>query len=122
MRRGLIAGTVAALLASGAGLALTAQSSVASLPGTGKPPIVIGDKNFAEEFILGALYADALKSQGYSVTLKNNIGSSEITWKALLANQIQLYPEYTGEILATIAGYTNNPTSATAAYNQAKAY
>jgi osmoprotectant transport system substrate-binding protein len=122
MRKRLLAASLAALIAGGGALALGASSSIASLPGTGKPAVVIGDKNFAEEFILGALYADALKAQGYSVTLKNNIGSSEITWKALLANQIQLYPEYTGEILATIAGFTNNPTSATAAYNQAKAY
>jgi osmoprotectant transport system substrate-binding protein len=122
MRRRLTATSLAVVLASVTALALTAQSSVASLPGTGKPPVVIGDKNFAEEFILGALYADALKSQGYSVTLKNNIGSSEITWKALLSNQIQIYPEYTGEILATIAGETKNPTSASAAYSQASAY
>src|ERR1700722_17271331 len=122
MRRRLIGGSLAALLAALAALALTAQSSVASLPGTGKPAVVIGDKNFAEEYILGDLYADALKTEGYSVSLKANIGSSEITWNALLAGQIQLYPEYTGEILSTIAGYTNNPTSATAAYQQASAY
>lgn len=122
MRRRLIGGSLAAVLAAVGVLAVTAQSSVAGLPGTGKPAIVIGDKNFAEEYILGALYADALKAQGYSVTLKGNIGSSEITWKALLAGQIQVYPEYTGEILSTIGGFTNNPTSATAAYTQAKSY
>ncbi|HEY1775009.1 MAG TPA: glycine betaine ABC transporter substrate-binding protein [Solirubrobacteraceae bacterium] len=122
MHRRLIGGSLAALVAALAALALTAQSSVASLPGTGKPAVVIGDKNFAEEYILGDLYADALKAQGYSVTLKPNIGSSEITWKALLSGQIQLYPEYTGEILSTIAGFTNNPTSASAAYQQAVSY
>jgi len=122
MRRRLIGGSAAALLAALGALALTAQSSVASLPGTGKPAVVIGDKNFAEEYILGALYADALKSQGYSVTLKGNIGSSEITWKALLAGEIGVYPEYTGEILSTIAGFTTNPTSASAAYSQASSY
>src|SRR3984957_13655833 len=98
MRRRLIGGSLAALAAALGALALTAQSSVAGLPGTGKPSVVIGDKNFAEEYILGALYADALNAQGYSVTLKGNIGSSDITRKALLAGQIQLYPEYTGEI------------------------
>jgi osmoprotectant transport system substrate-binding protein len=122
MRRRLIGGSAAAVLAALGALALTAQSSVAGLPGTGKPAVVIGDKNFAEEYILGALYADALKDQGYSVTLKGNIGSSELTWTALRHNQIQLYPEYTGEILSTIAGLTNNPTSASAAYSQAAAY
>ena len=122
MRRRFIGGACAVMAAAAAVLAMTAQSGAASLPGTGKPAVVIGDKNFAEEFILGSLYADALKAEGYSVTLKGNIGSSELTWKALLSNQIQLYPEYTGEILSTIAGFTNNPTSATAAYTQAKSY
>ncbi len=122
MRMRPIAAALAAITAAAAGLALGAQPSVAGLPGTGKPPIVIGDKNFAEEFILGALYAQALKAQGYSVTLKNNIGSSEITWKALQSGQIGLYPEYTGTLLSAIAGDTNNPTSAAAAYHQAAAY
>jgi osmoprotectant transport system substrate-binding protein len=31
-------------------------------PGTGKPPVVIGDKNFTEELILGQLYAQALRA------------------------------------------------------------
>ena len=122
MRKRLLATSLAGLLAAAGAIALTAQSTIAAQPGTGKPAVVIGDKNFAEENILGALYAQALKAQGYPVTLKDNIGSSEITWKALLANQIQLYPEYTGEILSTIAGLTTNPTSATAAYNEAASY
>ena len=61
-------------------------------PGAGKPAVVIGDKNFAEENILGSLYAQALKAQGYTVKLKDNIGSSEITCKALQSGQIEHLP------------------------------
>jgi osmoprotectant transport system substrate-binding protein len=113
---------LAGLLAAGALAAVGVQASSASLPGTGKPAVVIGDKNFAEENILGALYAQALTAQGYKVTLKDNIGTSEITWKALVAGQIDLYPEYTGTLLSAIAGITKNPTSATAAYKEAATY
>jgi osmoprotectant transport system substrate-binding protein len=113
---------LAGLLAAGALVAVGVQASSASLPGTGKPAVVIGDKNFAEENILGALYAQALTAQGYKVTLKDNIGTSEITWKALVAGQIDLYPEYTGTLLSAIAGITKNPTSATAAYKEAATY
>ena len=42
----------------------------------------IGDKNFTEEYILGDLYQQALEAKGYKVSLKPNIGSSEIIWKA----------------------------------------
>jgi osmoprotectant transport system substrate-binding protein len=112
----------AAVLAVSALAAVGVQASSASLPGSGKPAVVIGDKNFAEENILGALYAQALTAQGYKVTLKDNIGTSEITWKALVAGQIDLYPEYTGTLLSAIAGITKNPTSATAAYKEAATY
>src|SRR5947209_928463 len=46
----------------------------ALLPGTGRPPVRIGDKNFTEQFILGELYLQALAAEGYSVTLDRNIG------------------------------------------------
>lgn len=91
-------------------------------PGAGKPTVTIGDKNFAEENILGALYAQALEAKGFKVTLKDNIGSSEITYKALTSGQIDMYPEYTGTLLSAIAEQTKNPSSAAAAYEQAKAF
>jgi osmoprotectant transport system substrate-binding protein len=94
----------------------------ASGPGVGKPAVTVGDKNFAEENILGSLYAQALQAKGYKVTLKDNVGSSELIYKTLTAGQIDMYPEYTGVLLSAIAGKTKNPPSATAAYQQAKAF
>jgi osmoprotectant transport system substrate-binding protein len=91
-------------------------------PGAGKPAVVIGDKNFPEENILGALYAEALKAKGYKVTLKDNIGSTEIIYKALTSGQIGMFPEYIGNVLSVIAGNTSTPKSAAAAYNEGKAY
>src|SRR2546421_4243566 len=99
-----------------------ASGPAASGPGVGKPAVTIGDKNFSEENILGALYAQALQAKGYKVTLKDNVGSSEIIYKALTAGQIDMYPEYTGVLLSAVAGKTNKPASATAAYEEAKAY
>jgi osmoprotectant transport system substrate-binding protein len=101
----------------------TATSSVATTgPGVGKPAVTIGDKNFTEEYILGDLYTQALQAKGYKVTLKANIGSSEITWKALQAGQIEMYPEYTGTLLSAIAGDTRPPVSAKQTYDLAQAY
>lgn len=96
----------------------TAQKS----SGADKPPIVIGDKNFPEEYVLGSLYQQALQAKGYHVTLKGNIGSSEITYKALTSGQIQMYPEYTGVIVSVLAGNTKPPHSASQTYNEAQAY
>jgi len=94
----------------------------ASGPGAGKPAVVIGDKNFTEEYILGALYQQALQAKGFKVTLKGNIGSSELIYKAFTSGQIGLYPEYTGTLLTAIAGVTAPPHSATDAYTQTKAF
>jgi osmoprotectant transport system substrate-binding protein len=109
---------------SGASSSTSASSgaSSSSQPGKGKPPIVLGDKNFTEEFILGDLYQQALQAKGYTVTLKANIGSSELTDKALTSGQIQMYPEYTGVILSVIKGQSKVPVSAAATYAQAKAF
>jgi osmoprotectant transport system substrate-binding protein len=117
-----------ALTACGSSKSSSSSSSVstpaptASGPGAGKPAVTVGDKNFAEENILGALYSQALQAKGYRVTLKDNVGSSELIYKALTSGQIDMYPEYTGVLLSAIAGQTRTPASATATYQQAKAF
>jgi osmoprotectant transport system substrate-binding protein len=107
---------------SGGSSSSNTTSSSAGKPGAGKPPIVMGDKNFDEEYLLGALYQQALQAQGYTVTLKGNIGSSEIIYKALTGGQIQMYPEYTGTLLTAIAGDTKPPSSAAQTYQLANAF
>jgi len=102
--------------------ASTTPASAATGPGAGKPAVTIGDKNFAEENILGQLYAQALKAKGYTVNVKENVGSTEIAYKALTSGQIDMYPEYTGVLLSAIAGKTTNPSSATAALAVARAF
>ena len=94
----------------------------ASGPGAGKPAVTLGDKNFTEEYILGSLYQEALQAKGYKVTLKGNIGSSELIYKALQSGQVEGYPEYTGTLLTAIANNTAPPKSAQAAYQESKAF
>ncbi len=125
----LLLGVAALTLAACGSSKKTSSSSASSSPapassgpGVGKPPIILGDKNFEEEYLLGALYQQALQAKGYKVTLKGNIGSSEIIWKALQSGQIDMYPEYTGTLLSTIAGDNKPPTSAMQTYDLAKAY
>ncbi len=110
---------------SGASASSSSSSSAStsgSQPGKGKPPVTIGDKNFTEEYILGDLYAQALQAKGYTINLKPNIGSSELTFKALQSGQIQMYPEYTGVIISVLEGKNTTPVSAQDAYTMAKSY
>jgi osmoprotectant transport system substrate-binding protein len=98
------------------------SSAASDQPGKGKPAVTIGDKNFTEEYILGELYAQALRAKGYTVKLKANIGSSEIVDKALTSGKLDMYPEYTGTILSEIAHQTKRPSDAAAAYAAAKTF
>jgi osmoprotectant transport system substrate-binding protein len=79
------------------------SSSSSEKPGEGKPGVTIGTKDFTEEFVLGNLYAQALEAKGYKVTLKENIGATEIIDKALTSGEIDGYPEYTGVSLSVVA-------------------
>ena len=90
-------------------------------PGTGKPAVTIGSKNFSEETVLGELYAQALRAKGFTVNLQSSIGGSELIDRSLQSNQIQMYPEYLGEIVTSIAK-APQPDSASATYNTAKQF
>jgi glycine betaine/choline ABC-type transport system substrate-binding protein len=105
-----------------AGNAKSAQTIVSN-PANKKVTLTIGSKNFTEEFILGNIYAQALKAAGYNVKTQLNLGSEQIALKALKAGQISAYPEYTGTALTSFfkVKTTAIPNDPQAAYNQAKA-
>lgn len=90
----------------------TGSNAATALPGKGKPAITMGDKNFAEEYLLGNLYAQALRAQGFTVNLKGNIGASAVIDKALTSGKIDMYPEYTGVIYTELAKLGDRPKSA----------
>jgi osmoprotectant transport system substrate-binding protein len=81
----------------------TSTTQTTALPGTGKPTVIIGDKNYTEQFVLGELYFEALKAQGFSVQLNRNIGPSEVTLQAIQSGRLSMYPEYINTWNQTIA-------------------
>ncbi len=99
----------------------TSSSSSPAAAGNGKS-LTLGTKDFTEEFILGSLYKLTLQAKGYTVTYKANIGATEVIDKALTSGQIDAYPEYTGESVATVAGIKTTPTTPQQEYNLAKAF
>jgi len=116
----VLAGMVVLLAACGA--AATSQSSASSLPGQGKPTIVIGDKGSGEQLLLGELYAQAFRALGYVVVLEPNIGGTQQINTAFQSGQINAYPEYLGELAATDAGHTAPLTSESQAEQIAQQY
>ncbi|MDQ6804809.1 MAG: hypothetical protein M3065_07535 [Actinomycetota bacterium] len=120
------------LAACGAGASspppTTAQDTAATittaplLPGTGRPPVTIGDKNFTEQFILGELYSQALSAQGFTVNLNKNIGSTQVTTQALEAGQLDMYPEYVGTFDSAVANDSEIFRSEHAAFAAGQTY
>jgi osmoprotectant transport system substrate-binding protein len=104
---------------SGAGSSSSSGSS--SNVGNGRT-VTLGTKNFTEEFIIGALYQQALQAKGYKVVYKPNIGATEVVDKAMTSGQIDGYPEYTGESAVTVGGINTTVTSAQQEYDLAKAF
>ncbi len=62
----------------------------------------VGSANFPENVILAEIYSQALQAQGATVEKKLNIGARAKYWPALKVGSIDLFPEYTGSILAFI--------------------
>ena len=78
------------------------------------PTIVIGTKNFPEEYVLGELYKQALEAKGFSVTNKGSLGSTELIQTALTSGKINFYPEYTGVIVQVVFHHNFSGSSAAA--------
>lgn len=97
--------------------------TIQSNPANKNVSVTIGSKNFTEEFILGNIYAQALRAAGYQVKTQLNLGSEQIALKALKGGQIDAYPEYTGTALTSFfnAKTTEIPTDPQQAYQQTKA-
>ncbi len=89
MRRLIFITTIAAMLLSGC----TPQH----------PGIVVGSKNFTEQAVLGEILAQYLEHKtGLPVERRFYLAGSYICHQSLLADRIDMYPEYTGTALAAI--------------------
>lgn len=99
-RRTVAKGIVAAPVAAAA--MLDRQPLLSALAQEG--PIRIGSKDFTEQLILGEMYAMLLENAGLSVERRLNLGGTQVAQEALVAGEIDLYPEYTGTGLTVVLG------------------
>ncbi len=61
--------------------------------------VVVGSANFSENVILGEIYAQALNAAGINTKKQFNIGSRETYIPAMQNGEVDLIPEYTGNLL-----------------------
>jgi osmoprotectant transport system substrate-binding protein len=96
-----------ALTAAAVGVALTLAgcgSSTGGGSGDGdggddKQTIVVGSQGYYSNEIIAEIYSQALENAGYTVTRQFQIGQRDAYLPALEDGEVQLFPEYTGNLL-----------------------
>lgn len=76
-------------------------SSSSNKAGTERERVVVGSKDFTESLILGEIVAQLLEARGLEVERRFELGGN-LAHDALVAGQIELYPEYTGTAYTAI--------------------
>ena len=61
--------------------------------------ISIGSKSFTESVILGDMLSHLVQRAGIEASHKRQLGGTRVLWNALLADEIDAYPEYTGTLM-----------------------
>ncbi len=95
-RRGLFVSIVLVALVS---LAVAASGCAADGGDEAKGPIRVGSKIDVEGPILGRIIISVLEENGFVVEDKTRTGTTDVVRKALLAGEIDVYPEYTANAL-----------------------
>ncbi len=64
----------------------------------------VGSKKFTENVVLGELATLLIRSTGAEAQHVDELGGTRLLWNALLAGEIDIYPEYTGTLANEILG------------------
>jgi glycine betaine/choline ABC-type transport system substrate-binding protein len=75
----------------------------AGTTGKGKS-LKVGSKDFAGAQLLSQAYGQALAANGYDVSYKDNIGTTEVVYPLVRSGEIDFYGEYTGTFLTFLKG------------------
>jgi osmoprotectant transport system permease protein len=74
--------------------------------------VIIGSKPFGESYLLAELFAQLLEARGLRVDRRPGLGATELAFRALRKNSIDVYPEYTGTGLLVLLGERPQGTAA----------
>jgi osmoprotectant transport system substrate-binding protein len=97
--RGAAALFAAVAVVVGALAGCTQPATQTGTTATSKGPIRVGSKIDIEGPLLGEMIVAMLQSNGFTVEDKTRTGATDVVRKALLAGEIDIYPEYTANAL-----------------------
>jgi osmoprotectant transport system permease protein len=96
----------ATLLAAGLAVALIPAGGSAASGRT----IVIGAKNFSEQYILASALERRLRDAGFRTERRDDLGSA-IAYRALAAGDVDLYVDYTGTLWSNVLARHDTPAA-----------
>jgi osmoprotectant transport system substrate-binding protein len=92
-------------------LILTVGVTAGGVASAQSKSLTVGSKDFAGAQAISQAYGQALENKGYDISFKDNLGGTEIVYKALQNGEIDGYAEYQGTLL-TYLGVTATGNSA----------
>jgi osmoprotectant transport system permease protein len=101
-RRRIIAGALGLVVGTAIALA-----PLVSTGGTGER-VVVGAKNFSEQYILASLMSDRLRAAGFNVSEKDDLGSA-VAYQAVASGEVDTYVDYSGTLWTNVLKRADNP-------------
>jgi osmoprotectant transport system substrate-binding protein len=99
-----------ALLTAGA-LTLVVGLTAGGVASAQSKSLTVGSKDLVGAQAISQAYGQALENKGYDITFKENLGATEIVYKALESGDLDGYAEYQGTLLEYLGG-TSTSSSA----------
>ena len=96
------------MLAGLAGLILGTAAAAAPLIHPAQATYVVGAKNFSEQFILASLIEGRIENTGAKTDLREGLGSA-VAFRALAANDIDVYVDYSGTLWTNVLNRKDAP-------------
>ena len=82
--------------------------------------LTVGSKDFAGAQAVSQAYGQALENKGYDISFKENLGATEIVYKALESGDLDGYADYQGTLLQYLGGTATGDSATTYAALQDK--
>jgi osmoprotectant transport system permease protein len=77
-----------------------------------KTTVIVGAKNFSEQYILASAIEDRLRAAGFATERRDDLGSA-IAYRALKAGDIDAYVDYTGTLWTNVLRRSDTPAAPT---------
>ena len=65
-------------------------------------PLVVASKQFTESYVLAEIVTQLLNAQGFAAVHEQGLGGTLFTYTALLNEEIDIYPEYSGTLIQAV--------------------